>query len=177
MKRPFLLTAFVAALLLFASQVTAQPAGLGEGVGGELQVVSEQLVALAEAIPGDKYNWRPREGVQSVAEVFLHTATTNFWLLRQTGVEPPAGFDLAPDLANAVSPKAEVIAWLKASVQTVRQSYAAVGQGEKTRGVRLFNRDTTVEGVYIRTLAHMNQHMGQAVAYARVLGVTPPWSR
>jgi uncharacterized damage-inducible protein DinB len=35
----------------------------------------------------------------------------------------------------------------------------------------------SVSAVYLRILVHMHEHMGQAVAYARVNGVVPPWSQ
>src|SRR5580704_14956996 len=87
-------------LALSASSFQAQPApaavqaaaaadpqleGIWEGYDGEWGHVSRQLRALAEAIPADKYSWRPAPGVRSVSEVFMHIAVSNFWLLAQTG--------------------------------------------------------------------------------------------
>jgi hypothetical protein len=31
--------------------------------------------------------------------------------------------------------------------------------------------------VLLQLLAHMNEHLGQSTAYARMNGVTPPWSQ
>jgi uncharacterized damage-inducible protein DinB len=39
------------------------------------------------------------------------------------------------------------------------------------------DRDATVDGMYLRIIVHANEHMGQLVAYARMTGVTPPWSQ
>lgn len=68
--------------------------GLWQGYDGEWGHVSRQLVALADAIPADKYSWRPAPGVRSVSEVFMHVALANFWLLSVTGPAMPA--DLYP---------------------------------------------------------------------------------
>lgn len=38
------------------------------------------------------------------------------------------------------------------------------------------NRDATVDGMYLRVIVHANEHMGQMIAYARTMGVAPPWS-
>jgi hypothetical protein len=54
--------------------------GLWQGYDGEWSHVSQQLVALAEAIPADKYGWRPAPGVRSTSEVFMHIALANFYL-------------------------------------------------------------------------------------------------
>jgi uncharacterized damage-inducible protein DinB len=37
--------------------------------------------------------------------------------------------------------------------------------------------ETTVDGVMLRILVHNHEHMGQSIAYARTIGVVPPWSQ
>lgn len=63
--------------------------GLWQGYDGEWGHVSRQLVALAEAIPAEKYSWRPGPGVRSVSQVFMHIAMANFDLLSVTGPKMP----------------------------------------------------------------------------------------
>jgi uncharacterized damage-inducible protein DinB len=46
-----------------------------------------------------------------------------------------------------------------------------------TRKVSIAKRDATVDGMYLRTIVHANEHMGQLIAYARMTGVVPPWSK
>jgi hypothetical protein len=43
--------------------------------------------------------------------------------------------------------------------------------------VKIENRDGTVDGIYLGIIIHANEHMGQLVAYARMNGITPPWSQ
>jgi uncharacterized damage-inducible protein DinB len=45
------------------------------------------------------------------------------------------------------------------------------------RKVKVSGRDATVDGMYLRIIVHDNEHMGQLVAYARMNGVVPPWSK
>src|ERR1700743_2681787 len=66
--------------------------GIWQGYDGEWRHVSNQLVALAEATPADKFSWRPAPGVRSASEVYMHIAIANFELL------PVAGPHLPPDL-------------------------------------------------------------------------------
>jgi hypothetical protein len=61
-----------------ATRAQSMPEGIWEGYDGELQHVSKQLVDLANAIPADKYSWRPAPGVRSVSEVFMHIAVSNY---------------------------------------------------------------------------------------------------
>src|SRR5271154_5124681 len=44
----------------------------------DLQDMQTKFISLAQAIPADKYTWRPSPGVRSIAEVYLHVAGLNF---------------------------------------------------------------------------------------------------
>ena len=149
--------------------------GLWQGYDGEWMHCSRQLVELAETIPADKYGWRPGPGVRSTSEVFMHVAAANFWLLSETGKPLPA--DLTKDSETNVKDKAQVIAWLKRSLDAVKTAHAQVTPAELAKHVKIANRDATVDGIYLRILVHANEHMGQLVAYARMNGIVPPWSQ
>ena len=41
---------------------------------------------------------------------------------------------------------------------------------------RLIHKDVTAGDVFLRILVHNHEHMGQAIAYARMKGIVPPWS-
>src|SRR5258707_4470687 len=92
--------------------------GLWQGYDGEWVHVSKQLVALAEAFPAQKFAWRPAPGVRSTSEVFMHIAIGNFGLLSFTGPKVPE--DLKPELEKTVTDKAEVVSWLKRSLEAVK---------------------------------------------------------
>ena len=150
------------------------PEGIWEGYDGEWLHVSQQLVALAEATPADKFSWRPAPGVRSTSEVYMHIAEANFYLLSITGPKMPA--DLKDGIEKSVTAKAEVISWLKRSLEAVKQAHLAVTPKDLQRKVHIADRDATVDGMYLRIIVHANEHMGQLIAYARMTGVVPPWS-
>lgn len=164
-------------LLGIAPRLTAQDPldGLWQGYDGEWRHVSNQLIALAEATPANKFAWRPAPGVRSTSEVYMHIVMANFYLLSVTGPKMPA--DLKEDAERAVTAKAEVIAWLKRSLNAVKQAHRTETPNDLLRRVRVENRDATVDGMYLRIIIHANEHMGQLVAYARMTGVVPPWSK
>jgi uncharacterized damage-inducible protein DinB len=151
------------------------PEGILEGYDGEWMHVSQQLLALAEATPADKFAWRPAPGVRSTSEVYMHIAIANFWLLSQTGPKMPS--DYKPGMEKSVTSKADVIQWLKRSLDAVKQAHLAETPQDLARKVHVEDRDATVDGIYLRILVHDNEHMGQLVAYARMTGVVPPWSK
>jgi uncharacterized damage-inducible protein DinB len=149
--------------------------GLWQGYDGEWVHVSKQLVSLAEAIPAEKYAWRPAPGVRSTSEVVMHIVIANFGLLQVTGPKAPADLK-SVEMEKTVKEKAEVIKWLKRSLDAVKSAHASVKAAELQRKVKVNNREATVDGMYLRIIVHANEHMGQLVAYARMNGVTPPWS-
>src|SRR5271168_918881 len=59
----------------------------------DLQAVQKKFVDLANALPTDKFTWRPSPDSRSFAEVFLHIAGERYGILALMGTEPPAGFD------------------------------------------------------------------------------------
>jgi uncharacterized damage-inducible protein DinB len=153
-----------------------QTEGLWEGYDGEWGHVSQQLIALAEAIPAEKYSWRPAPGVRSVSEVYMHIALANFYLLSVTGPKMPADMT-SIGLEKTVTKKADVIQWLKRSLAAVKTARAQLKPGDLERKVKIQGKTVTVDGMYLRIIVHDNEHMGQLIAYARMNGIVPPWSK
>jgi uncharacterized damage-inducible protein DinB len=165
----------LAIAVLAASLVQAQAPELGGGWLEEFNLASRQTLQLAEAIPADKFVWRPRPGVRSVSEVFMHIAIGNYYLLDQAGATiPPDTPPIAPDLEKKVTSKPEVIAWLKRSTGAVRKCYPTT---DRSRKVTFFGKSVPSDNVFLRILVHSHEHMGQSIAYARMIGVVPPWSK
>jgi len=170
----------ISALLLCAAAGHAQDQfeGLWQGYDGEWMHASRQLVELAGAIPSEKYGWRPGPGVRSVSEVIMHIAVANYGLLHVTGARLPA--DWKADLETSVTGKPDVIGWLRRSLDAVKTAHLQVTEAELKRKVadpEHYYRGATIDGMYLRILVHANEHMGQLVAYARVNGIVPPWSK
>ena len=150
------------------------PEGIWQGYDGEWKHVSSQLIALAEATPAEKFAWRPAADVRSTSEVYMHIVMANFYLLSVTGPKIPA--DLKENIDKTVTSKAEVIQWLKRSLEAVRAAHAVVEPVDLARKLKIVDREATVDGMYLRIIVHANEHMGQLIAYARMMGVTPAWS-
>jgi uncharacterized damage-inducible protein DinB len=169
---------FLISIVLFAATLCAQAPpdeGLWQGYDGEWGHVSGQLIALAEATPPEKFAWRPAPGVRSTSEVYMHIVIANFYLLSVTG--PPMPVGLTADSEKTVTSKPKVIDWLKRSLDAVKTAHAAIKPGDLKRKVKVEGRDADVDGMYLRIIVHANEHMGQLVAYARMNGIVPPWSK
>jgi uncharacterized damage-inducible protein DinB len=161
-------------VLLSAATLHAQDEGLWEGYDGEWSHVSRQLIALAEATPADKFSWRPAPGVRSTGEVYMHIAIANFYLVSVTGVKEPA---VSTTMEKTVTSKTDVIDWLKRSLDAVAAARAQLKPGDLQRKVKIYGKVVTVDGMYLRIIVHDNEHEGQLVAYARMNGIVPPWSK
>ena len=176
-------TKFAACLLLGFLALAAAPAlhaqdpldGVWQGYNGEWRHASSQLIALAETTPEKGFAWRPAPGVRSTSEVYMHIVMANFYLLSETGPKMPA--DLKDDAEKTVTSKADVIRWLKRSLDAVKEAHLKETPQHLALKVRIEDRDSTVDWMYLRIIVHANENMGQLVAYARMTGVVPPWSK
>ncbi len=157
------------------SAIAAANEGIWQGYDGEWRYVSRLLVSLAEAIPADKYGWRPEPGVRSVSEVLMHLTQANFYLLSVTGPKMPHELE-RNDAEKAIVSKPEVVAYLRRSLDAVKTARAGLKPGDLQRKVNIEGETADVDGMYLRIICHDNEHLGQLIAYARVIGVTPPWS-
>jgi uncharacterized damage-inducible protein DinB len=169
-----------------------QPAGFRSEYLEEWQVPSNQVVQLAEVVPAEKYSWRPAVAVRSIGEVYLHIALGNFLLLDIAGVKapddlyrsvPPGGKRTEAivaknnELEKSIQDKRRIIDLLKRSFAAVKDNFSKVDEAKLNQPVDFFGTKTTVRAIYLRILAHNNEHMGQSVAYARMNGIVPPWSK
>jgi len=167
---------------LFAgAQVNPYKDGTPGVTGYRSEVLAEVIVQenkferLAEAIPADKYNWRPAPDVRSVAEVFLHVSTANYNLYKLVGAAPPDGIDLK-GLEKSTSDKAKVIATLKDSYAHARKAISSMPDADLEKSMDWFGGKNTERGALIFIVRHGAEHLGQSIAYARVIGVVPPWT-
>jgi len=147
----------------------------------ELDSLQSKFLQLADAFPADKYAWRPAPGVRSVGEVFMHVASEYyFWTPAVFGAIPSpvvegnkAGFEKFEKMSS----KPEVLTHLKEGFAYGRQAISSLDEAKITGIHKIFNRDTQVIEESIDMMGDLNEHLGQLIAYARMNGVKPPWSK
>lgn len=146
-----------------------------------VNVAEMKFNGLAETMTQEQYAWRPEEGVRSVGEVLLHIAGNNYWLPIFQGHTPPADVPITKDYQSVVvfekqTDKEEIVAALKASFAYFKDWMANVDEETLDNPMDIFGTPGTVRSYLIVTATHMHEHLGQAIAYARMNDVTPPWS-
>jgi uncharacterized damage-inducible protein DinB len=167
---------FVLALGVAAdAQVAPKGPGFRAEFLAELSVAEDHVVRLAEAIPANKYTWRPTSGVRSISEVLLHIASSHFNIPRVLGVAPSEGMKTS-DYERSTTDKAVVVAALKESFAFTRLGVERLTDADAETSIPWFDGRNTYRGVLYFMARHTGEHTGQLIAYARMIGVVPPWS-
>jgi uncharacterized damage-inducible protein DinB len=143
----------------------------------QIDQAREKLIALANAMPADKYGWKPGEGVRSTGEVFNHVAAANYSLPTFWGAKVPAGVNPQTLEKEMSGDKAKTVETLTKSFDNLREAILAVPDSDLDRKIKLFGQDATVRDAMMVLASHAHEHLGQSIAYARSNGVVPPWSK
>ena len=149
--------------------------GYRSEVLAEVMIQEDKFLRLAEAIPADKYTWRPAPDVRSFAEVFLHVSAANYNIYKLVGTPPPTGFEVK-GFEKSTTDKAKVMAAIKDSFAHARQAITAMPDADLEKSLDWFGGKNTERGVLLFVTRHAAEHLGQSIAYARFIGVVPPWT-
>jgi uncharacterized damage-inducible protein DinB len=160
-----------------AAQATAaQPTSIQTALANDVGNLSEKFVGLARVMEG-KYDWRPGQGVRSVADVFNLIVMENKMLTGLlTGAGAPAGGGMG-GRGNQVTDPAQMQEALRTSYESLKQALAGLSDADLKTTVKFFGRDTTKQQAALMLLFDQHEHLGQSIAYARTNGVVPPWSK
>jgi uncharacterized damage-inducible protein DinB len=185
MKKVILASALLALLAVPALADHHEAAPAATGYKGDvtfwIKDAESKLIQLAEAIPENKYSWKPAKDTRTVSEVFMHVAGGNYGMTMLAGVMPPEGAGIkgsedAMAYDKSKTKKADVVKALKESFAHVNSAYAAASEEALNAEADLMGMKTTARGIYVLLLSHAHEHLGQAIAYARSVGVAPPWT-
>lgn len=141
----------------------------------EVSYYEQRYERLADAIPEQKFNWRPAEGVRTVGEVYMHVVTANYSFAKMLGTPPPAGYDPKALLAES-NDKAAVVQSLKDSFAYFRSAIIDLKDSDLSKEVKTPRGQTTIRGAFFIITGHFGEHLGQSIAYARTIGIVPPWT-
>jgi uncharacterized damage-inducible protein DinB len=142
----------------------------------DLEQLQKKIVGLAEAIPADKYTWRPEPGVRSISELLLHIAGANYGIpTMMTGVAPAAGFE-GKGFEKSTTDKAKVIEQLNKSFAYAIAAVNNMSNADFAKPEKKLGPDANDGDVVYLLVTHAHEHMGQSIAYARINGVMPPWT-
>jgi uncharacterized damage-inducible protein DinB len=141
----------------------------------DLQAVQKKFVDLANAIPADKFTWRPSADSRSFAEVFLHVAGERYGILGLMGATPPAGFDRKA-LEKSTTDRDKIVEELNKSWDFAQKQINGMSNADFAKLLPKLGPQANAGDVVYILVADAHEHLGQLVAYARVNGIVPPWT-
>jgi len=141
----------------------------------DLVDLQKKFTSLAEAIPQEKYTWRPGGGVRSVSELFLHVSAAGFNFPVMKGTPPEPGF-VAKGFEKSTTDKAKIIEWLNKSFAYSIASVESMSNAEFANLLPKLGPEANEGDVVYLMVVHAHEHLGQAISYSRSVGVVPPWT-
>lgn len=142
----------------------------------DLQGLQKKYTELAESIPADKYTWRPEPGARSVSELFLHVASANYGIpTMMTGAAPAPDFQ-REGFEKSTTDKAKIIEQLNKSFAYALAAVQKMSNADFAKAEKKLGPDANDGDVIYLLVTHNHEHLGQSIAYARMNGVTPPWT-
>jgi len=151
---------------------------VGDAYLRHVDLIRHEVVSLAEAMPSDKYDFRPTGGVRTFGEQLKHVATMIYMasavVLQEKPPYGPGRNDNGPD---TVLSKEQIVEYLKASVDYAKRAMASLTEGNHLDPIKTyFGTQLRIE-VADAMVYHTFDHYGQMVIYARMNGIVPPASR
>ena len=145
----------------------------------DFETMETKFKELAEAMDADSYSWGPMEGVRTVSEVFMLIVAENYFVPAAWGAAPPDGitptFALFEELAK-VTDKGDVLAALETSATYLLEAIGNLSDEQMQETIRLFGQEGVLQASLLLVVGDMHEHLGQAIAYARMNEVVPPWT-
>lgn len=140
----------------------------------QIEFMEGRVTSLADAIPADKYSWRPSEGVRSTGEHIVHMITASYGIPSMMGAEMPKHINW--EIEKTMTDKEEILKTLKESFTAVTNFLNSYDVANYDKIVKAPFGEFTQRQMILIINNHYHEHLGSLIAYARSNGVTPPWS-
>jgi uncharacterized damage-inducible protein DinB len=170
-----ILAALLCAFCLAAFGQDKPMAGVAGSFLKQSKRVQGQMESLLGAIPQEKFNWRPMEGVRSIAESFMHAGGGNYLFSGQLGGTAPKGFEEST-YEKSLTDKAQILDALRKSFDAVNDAVRNTPESGYGKTVKFFGMDVTILDLIFAAATHQHELLGQQIAYARMNGIVPPWT-
>ena len=142
---------------------------------GQTDFIEGRLTQMLGAMSQDQMNWSPEEGVRTDGQIYIHVAEANNMLagfMKGEEMKAPPGA-----MEGSTTDKEEIAKMLKDSFTAVKDAAGKLTEEDLNKMVQTpFGMEMSLRNFMISLLNHSHEHLGQGIAYARMNGVTPPWS-
>lgn len=147
---------------------------VADALRGMEQRYARILVAAAEAMPAEKYSYRPTPAQMSFAQIQVHLANEGNDILcgNTAGVEVPKRAAM-----DSTATKEQLIARLKETLQFCEQAFARMDDSKLAEPVSMFGMNLTRASAVLITVGDWADHYSQEANYLRMNGVLPPTAK
>jgi uncharacterized damage-inducible protein DinB len=158
-----------------AENPISQPVFVQE-YSGQTDFIEGRLSQLLGAMSQEQMSWAPAEGVRNCGQIYLHVTEVNHMLAGFMAGEEMKGERGA--MEKSITDKDEIMKSMKKSFDAVRGAAGKLTEEDLNKMVQTpFGMEMSMRNFMITLLSHSHEHLGQGIAYARMNGVTPPWSK
>jgi DinB superfamily len=183
MKRFGIFTALLLAGCFAASSAHAQDAkkappkpalGPSAALLEQWNDLGRRFIAIAEDMPEDKFDYKPKPEMRSWVGQVLHASQANYFFVNPVLAKADPADD--PDMSQ-LKTRAQVVAFVKKCFQDGADVIKAQGDAGMAKIVNSGGELTRIDALGYGLIGHGNDHYGQIVVYYRLNGMVPPESR
>jgi uncharacterized damage-inducible protein DinB len=163
-----------ALVLALAPRVSAQGVTLASDMLKDWQQQRTTMVAIAEAMPEDKYSFKATPPQRSYGEQVMHVVQVNQMLLGTLGAKTPA-----PMINMKATSRTDILQALRQSYdygEAVFKEFNDAAWTQAVMGPRFIGQATRAR-IAIFAMTHTMDIYGQMVVYLRLNMIVPPASR
>ena len=138
-----------------------------------------RVMAVARALPAEKYGWKPAPPARSFGQVLMHVADATQLLQALAGddIKPAELESKLAEKARAQAPdKDQILLQLATNFAAARKDMEAARNGFLSGEAEIFGKATTHRGILVWLDTTISEQLGQAIAYAHANGVAIPWT-
>jgi hypothetical protein len=148
----------------------------------QVELVEDDVLSLARAMPAEKYGFVPTDGAfigaRTFGEQVRHLATmiymTAALVLQEKSPYGPGTNDNGPD---PIRSKEEILEYLQGSFAYARRAMTSLTRENQLDPVQTYFGPMARSAVAAGIAYHSFNHYGQMVVYARMNNVVPPTSQ
>jgi len=156
-------------VLLMASSALAQDNAIARALATEAKTNETNMTSAAEAMPAEKFSYKPTPDQNSFGQLIFHAADANYRLCSMMSG------DKAPEAAvKADGAKEALIDQMKQSFAFCYGAFDKVDASKLATQVKFGNRDVSIAWVALHTALDWGDHYSQVATMLRLNGITPP---
>ena len=131
---------------------------------------AQYTIEVAEAMPEDKYDYKPNADVRSFREQVVHIMSNMVWL--SESYLSPAKF--GGDLKRKDLSKDEIVQLLRQATIFAENAVKGLDTKDLEEQVDFYAGPMSKRQILVLMSDHMTHHRGQIIVYVRMNGIKPP---